>query len=178
MTYQRLACFLVTIFLAHSQSTLHAEEQGGYYLTVGAVLESDFEFAGNLNELEEEGSGYYLGGGTFLSDTLSLELAYTDANDYSNDAGQVSEVNMIELSGLARWNRDIPVTPYVRLGLYHASADLNNSPGVDETGFLYGVGLDYEFSQGHSLRLDFTPGSIDGEDLDRLMIGLVVPFSD
>ncbi|MGC6472951.1 MAG: outer membrane beta-barrel protein [Parvibaculales bacterium] len=178
MPYVRLAGFIVSTLLLVTPSVLHAEGAKDYYLTMGAVLESDFEFAGNLNDLEEEGSGYYLGAGKLLSDMISLELAFTDANDYSNSAGQVSEVNMIELSGLARLNKDMPVTPYIRLGLYHARADMNNSPGADETGFLYGVGLDYELSEGHSLRLDFTPGSVDGEDLERLMIGLVVSFHD
>jgi len=167
-----LTCLL--LFPAHSS----AQELDPYYLTLGAVLESDFEFAGDLNELEEEGSGYYLGAGKFLSNLLSFELAYTEANDYTNNIGQTSEVSMVELSGLARLKQEALVTPYVRLGLYHANADLNNSPGTDETGFLFGVGLDYEFSHGRSVRLDFTPGSVEGDDLNRLMIGLVVSINE
>lgn len=178
MTYRHSLTFGLLAVLFSVSSPVFAEEPQPYYLTLGAVLESDFEFAGDLNGLEEEGSGYYIGAGKAFTEMFSLEVAYTDANDYSNNAGQVSEVNMIELSSITSFTNDAALSPYIRVGLYHANADVNNSPGTDETGFLYGVGLDYEFSEGNALRLDFTPGSFEGDDLKRLMIGLVVSIND
>ncbi len=152
------------------------ENQSRKYLTVGAVLQSDFEFAGDLNNYEEEGSGYYLGGGYSFNDTVSLELGYTDANDYTASNGEKSEVSMVELSGLTHMRFDSPISPYLRVGLYHAETAQHGGLEADENGFFYGVGVDYALSQGQSLRLDFSPASVEGDDLDRLMLGLVVDF--
>ena len=59
-----------------------AENMSGPYLVAAAVLESDFDFAGDANAQDEEGSGNFLSVGYRWSDRLSTELAYTDANDY------------------------------------------------------------------------------------------------
>ena len=145
-----------------------------FYVTAGAVLESSFEFAGQMNNLEEEGSGFYLGGGYSFNDKISLELGYTGANDYSNNAGQYSDVKIYELSGLTHIRLENPFSPYLRLGLYQASSDDSNTSENEDNGFLYGFGVDYTLSEGQYLRFDFTPGNVDGDELDRLMIGLTV----
>ena len=58
-----------------------AENLSGFYMSAAAVLESDFDFAGNANDQDEEGSGNFLAAGYRWSNRLSTELAYTDAND-------------------------------------------------------------------------------------------------
>ena len=72
----------------------------GFYVSVGAILESDFDFAGNVNEQDEEGSGNLLALGYRWSDLLSGEIVYTDANDYRNVQFGSSEVNMWEAAAL------------------------------------------------------------------------------
>ncbi|EJW20821.1 hypothetical protein IMCC14465_06170 [alpha proteobacterium IMCC14465] len=169
-----LPLLLVLPALSQAQAQSENETATHFYVTAGAVLESNFEFAGNLNNLEEEGSGYYLGGGYSFSEMISLEVGYTEANDYSNNGGQYSDVKMYELSGMTHLRFENPFSPYLRLGLYHASSDDAPSPEIDDTGILYGVGVDYSLSEGQFIRLDFTPGNAEGDELDRLMIGLVV----
>ena len=155
-----------------------SQELTPYYLTLGAVIQSDYEFAGDLNDRAEEGNGYYTGAGKELSDMLNLELAYTDINNYSSSSGTETEARLIELSGIARFNQGAAVIPYVRLGVYHTTSDRQNTAGIEDSGFLYGVGFDYEFSEGKAIRLDFTPGSVGGDDLDRLMIGMIISLGD
>ena len=71
-----------------------AENLSGFYMSAAAVLESDFDFAGNANDQDEEGSGNFLAAGYRWSDRLSTELAYTDANDYKNQQFGTSQVDI------------------------------------------------------------------------------------
>lgn len=175
--FSMCAVFLLALSLwAVTSVAAQEENQSRKYLTVGAVLQSDFEFAGDLNNYEEEGSGYYLGGGYSFNNMVSLELGYTDANDYTAGNGEKSEVSMVELSGLTHMRFDSPLAPYLRVGLYHAETSQHGGLEADENGFFYGVGVDYALSKGQSLRLDFSPANAEGDDLDRLMLGLVVDF--
>ena len=165
----------------------------GFYVSVGAILESDFDFAGNVNEQDEEGSGNLLALGYRWSDLLSGEIVYTDANDYRNVQFGSSEVNMWEAAALihipALLDRQTHIdtsyggdfAPYLRLGAYRAEFREDWTAGIRSSssdGLLWGVGVDYEVRPGGIVRLDYTPGSIDGDTLDRLTLGLVVHFSD
>ena len=174
-------------------STAQAEvEPGTYYGTIGAVLESEFAFAsgnGKLNGGTEEanGSGWYIGAGYVFNDSVNFELGYTDSNDYENSTGPTSEANTLEASALIYWRVEAPIAPYVRVGLYHtettqtapSSADPKVIVNIDDhsdDNVLYGVGFDWMVRDNAALRFDYTPGSIDNDDFERLMIGLVVNF--
>ena len=87
-----LSLLAVLLLPSRGLAQNQADTATHFYVTAGAVLESSFEFAGQMNNLEEEGSGFYLGGGYSFNDKISLELGYTGANDYSNNAGQYSDV--------------------------------------------------------------------------------------
>jgi len=91
-----LPLLAVCLLSAHAQAQSQTNPDTHFYVTAGAVLQSSFEFAGPKNNLEEEGSGYFIGGGYSLNDMISFELGYTGANDYSNNAGQYSDVKMYE----------------------------------------------------------------------------------
>jgi hypothetical protein len=169
-----LPILAVLLIPSHALAQNETDTATHFYVTAGAVLESSFEFAGQTNDLEEEGSGFYLGGGYSFNDMISLELGYTGANDYTNNAGQYSDVKMYELSGLTHIRMKNPFSPYLRLGLYQASSDASNTSENEGNGFLYGFGVDYTLSDGQYLRFDFTPGNIEGDELARLMIGLSV----
>ena len=73
------AMLILSVLLA---GPVAAENLSGPYLAAAAVMESDFEFAGNANDQQEEGSGNLLAVGFRWPDRFSTELAYTDANDY------------------------------------------------------------------------------------------------
>ena len=179
-------------------------EPGTYYGTIGAVLESEFAFAsgsGKLNGGTEEakGSGWYIGAGYVFNDSVNFELGYTDSNDYENSTGPISEVNTLEASALIYWRVEAPIAPYVRVGLYHTETTQtsfhsavkdSNNPNIIEVdtnrritiddhsddNVLYGVGFDWMVRDNAAVRFDYTPGSIDNDDFERLMIGLVVNF--
>ena len=184
-------------------STAQAEvEPGTYYGTIGAVLESEFAFAsgnGKLNGGTEEanGSGWYIGAGYVFNDSVNFELGYTDSNDYENSSGPTSEANTLEASALIYWRVEAPIAPYVRVGLYHTettqtsfhvtptsdsdiiTVDTGRDITIDDhsdDNVLYGVGFDWMVRDNAALRFDYTPGSIDNDDFERLMIGLVVNF--
>lgn len=162
------------------QASAESGARKSFYVTTAAVLESDFEFAGDLNNEEEESSGYYLGIGYDALEWLSVEAGYTDANDYWNNNGLSSEVRMFEISALARMNVGENLSPYLRLGVYDASTQMGGPAAADssETGVLWGLGVDYALTQRSGLRADFTPGDLDDDGLDRLMIGVFLRFGD
>ncbi|MGI9440633.1 MAG: outer membrane beta-barrel protein [Parvibaculales bacterium] len=173
-------------------STAQAEvEPGTYYGTIGAVLESEFAFASGNGKLDQntkypagneaKGSGWYIGAGYVFNDSVNFELGYTDSNDYENSAGPISEVNTLEASALIYWRVESPIAPYVRVGLYHTETtqtgpDAAITDDHSDDNVLYGVGFDWMVRDNAALRFDYTPGSIDDDDFERLMIGLVVNF--
>ena len=182
-------------------STAQAEvEPGTYYGTIGAVLESEFAFASGNGKLDQNtkypngneanGSGWYIGAGYVFNDSVNFELGYTDSNDYENSAGPISEANTLEASALIYWRVEAPIAPYVRVGLYHTETTQTgpDATSVDDPkpiitiddhsddNVLYGVGFDWMVRDNAALRVDYTPGSIDNDDFERLMIGLVVNF--
>jgi opacity protein-like surface antigen len=155
------------------------------YLSVAAIASSDFEFAGDINREQEEGSGYMLGVGYRQSKQLSYELAYTQANDYANDQGSYSKVYHWEAVALLHPAGEHAVSPYLRAGAYHARSRSNLfingvstvSGTRDKTEALIGAGVDYRLAPGRLVRLDFTRGGLKAEDrLDRLSLGLVMYF--
>jgi len=158
-----------------------AENISGPYLAAAAVLESDFEFAGNANDQQEEGSGNFLAAGFRWSDTLSTELACTDANDYKNDQFGTAQVDMWEVAALIHGAFEGPFDPYVRVGAYRAESRETGASGVSSKksdGLLWGLGIDYRLAPGGVVRFEYTPGSFEGDELDRLMLGAVLQFSD
>ena len=154
----------------------------------------------NLAGNEANGSGWYIGAGYVFNDSVNFELGYTDSNDYENSSGPTSEANTLEASALIYWRVEAPIAPYVRVGLYHTETtqtsfksqvkDKTNAPRVatvytdmvvetdnhSDDNVLYGVGFDWMVRDNAALRFDYTPGSIDNDDFERLMIGLVVNF--
>jgi hypothetical protein len=158
-----------------------AENMSGPYLVAAAVLESDFDFAGDANAQDEEGSGNFLAVGHRWSDRLSTELAYTDANDYKNQQFGTSKVDMWEAAALIHGGYAGQFDPYFRLGAYRAEFRENWTEGIrgnTSEGLLWGLGLAYRLTPGGVVRLDYAPGSFGGDDLDRLMLGAVLQFSD
>ncbi|MGB0343263.1 MAG: outer membrane beta-barrel protein [Parvibaculales bacterium] len=155
------------------------------YVSVAAIVSSDFEFAGDINGEQEEGSGFMLGVGYRQGQQLSYELAYTQANDYANDQGSYSKVYHWEAVALLHPAGEHAVSPYLRAGLYHARSRSNLyidgistvSGTSDKTEALIGAGVDYRLAPGRLVRLDFTRGGLKAEDrLDRLSLGLVMYF--
>ena len=158
-----------------------AEILSGFYMSAAAVLESDFNFAGNANDQDEEGSGNFLAAGYRWSDRLSTELAYTDANDYKNQQFGTSQVDIWEVAALIHGGYEGKIDPYFRPSAYRAEFRENWTEGVrgnTSEGLLWGVGLDYRLTPGGVVRLEYAPGSFDGDDLDCLMLGAVLQFSD
>ena len=92
-----------------------AENMSGPYLVAAAVLEGNFDFAGDANAQDEEGSGNFLAVGYRWSDRLSTELAYTDANDYKNQQFGTSKVDMWEVAALIHGGYAGQFDPYFRL---------------------------------------------------------------
>lgn len=86
-----LPILAVILIPSHALAQNQTDTANHFYVTASGVLESSFEFAGQTSDLEEEGSGFYLGGGYSFNDMISLELGYTGANDYTNNAGQYSD---------------------------------------------------------------------------------------
>ena len=172
------AMLILSVLLA---GPVAAENLSGPYLAAAAVLESDFEFAGNANDQQEEGSGNLLVVGFRWSDRFSTELAYTDANDYKNDQFGTARVDMWEVAALIHGAFEGQFDPYVRLGAYRAVTRETGASGVSSKksdGLLWGLGVDYRLAPGGVVRLEYTPGSFEGDDLDRLMLGAVLKFSD
>ncbi len=161
-----------------------AQVESGMYLGVNAVLESDFEFAGEVNDQQEKGSGFNIGLGYVYSDVVSFELAYTEANNYENEVVGTSKVDIWELDMLVHQRfDDMALAPFVRLGFYQANSQedtmFNRNKMTDE-GVLYAIGLDYNFDRHRAVRIDYTPGSTDGDNdgLNRIMVGLIVHLGD
>ena len=157
------------------------ENMSGPYLVAAAVLESDFDFAGDANAQDEEGSGNFLSVGYRWSDRLSTELAYTDANDYKNQQFGTSQVDMWEVAALIHGGYAGQFDPYFRLYAYRAEFRENWTEGIrgnTSEGLLWGLGLAYRLTPGGVVRLDYAPCSFGGDDLDRLMLGAVLQFSD
>ena len=151
----------------------------------------------NLAGNEANGSGWYIGAGYVFNDSVNFELGYTDSNDYENSSGPTSEANTLEASALIYWRVEAPIAPYVRVGLYHTETKQTSfrvTPTADpdiktvdisgvittddhsDDNVLYGVGFDWMVRDNAAVRFDYTPGSIDNDDFERLMIGLVVNF--
>jgi opacity protein-like surface antigen len=173
-----LASFILSLLLS---GPVAAENLSGFYLSAAAVLESDFDFAGNANAQDEEGSGNLLAIGYRWSDRLSTGLAYTDANDYENQQFGTSQVNMWEIGALFHGAYAGKFDPYFRLSAYRAEFREDWTEGIrgnTSEGLLWGLGLDYRLTPGGVVRLEYAPGSLDGDDLDRLMLGAVLQFSD
>ena len=178
------------VFMALGTQRAHAETDS-YYITIGAVLGSQFAFAtddGKLNGGEtSEGSGNYMGLGYVLNDFVSFELGYTDSNNYEDSSGPTSEANTLEASVFYhyQWKQDARLLPYLRWG-YYATQIKQTFPDDDgklvtiddhsSDNFLYGVGLDWKLRSNAALRFDYTPGSIDDDEFNRAMIALVVNF--
>lgn len=71
--------------------------------------------------------------------------------------------------------------PYFLLGAYRAEFRENWTEGIrgnTSEGLLWGLGLAYRLTPGGVARLDYAPGSFGGDDLNRLMLGTVLQFSD
>ena len=146
-----------------------------------AVLEGDFDFAGDANAQEEEGSGNFFAVGYRWSDRLSTELAYTDANDYKNQQFGTSKVDMWEVAALIHGGYAANLILISDCSAYRAEFRENWTEGIrgnTSEGLLWGLGLAYRLTPGGVVRLDYAPGSFGGDDLDRLMLGAVLQFSD
>lgn len=185
--YLRVVCFgLAVAVLAAPVFITGSASAGGLsddvYLTVAAIERSDFEFAGDINAEQEQGSGYMLGIGVRQSDWLSYELDYSRANNYANDQGSYSRIYHWEAVALVHPWQFNAFTPYLRIGAYNAKSRsnlvVNGSSQVSgnstKNDVLFGAGLDYRLAEGKMLRVDFTRGGEAREDrLDRLSFGLV-----
>ena len=71
--------------------------------------------------------------------------------------------------------------PYSRLGTYRAEFCENWAKGIrgnTSERVLWGLGLDYRLTPGGVVRLDYARGGFGCDDLDRLMLGVVLQFSD
>ena len=186
---KRIFYFVIAFIMSLGFTAAQAQNMGMMdkksYAGVSAIVSG--EFKGGL----EANSGWLLNYGYQFTDMFSSELAYGRVYDVKDDEGDTEEIELIEVSVLARMPGQT-ASPFIRLGYSDIDlsesnvAELNASGEIEtpassfsrsESDFLIGVGVDFNIGDSGAIRLEYNQADYgDGLELDRVQLGTIIRF--